>query len=89
MNNRIMGLSRVDSPGAGIEFDRKSGYPYIMTNKQKLLAAMKKLPANASYEDAMEQLVFLSKIDEGIKDADAGRTISHAKLKQKMARWLK
>jgi predicted transcriptional regulator len=73
----------------GIEFAVKSGYPYSMTRKQKLLAAVKSLPANASYEDAVERLVFLAKIEKGIKQADAGETISHRKVKQKMGKWLK
>lgn len=89
MNNRIMASTRSHSLVEGIELEAKSGYPYGMTNKQKLLAAVKKLPANASYEDAMERLVFLAKIESGIKDADAGRTISHAKMKRKMEKWLK
>ena len=89
MNNRILATDSSASLDEGIEFGTKSGYPYGMTNKQKLLAAVKKLPANASYEDAVERLVFLAKIERGLKDADAGRTISHAKLKQKMERWLK
>ena len=59
-----------------------------MTRKQKLLAALKSLPADASYEDAMERLIFLAKIEEGIKQADAGQTISHRKVKQQMGRWL-
>lgn len=89
MNNRILATDSSASLDEGIELARKSGYPYGMTNKQKLLAAVKKLPANASYQDAMERLVFLAKIESGIKDADAGRTIPHAKMKRKMERWLK
>lgn len=60
-----------------------------MTTKQKVLQAVKGLPENASYEDAMERLLFLSKVERGLTQADAGQTLSHDKVKQKMKRWLK
>ena len=60
-----------------------------MTTKQKVLRAVQSLPANASYEDAMERLLFLSKVEKGLQQADAGQTIPHEKVKQKMRRWLK
>lgn len=60
-----------------------------MTTKQKVLRAVKGLPENASYEDAMERLLFLSKVERGLKQADAGQTLPHEKVKHKMKRWLK
>jgi predicted transcriptional regulator len=60
-----------------------------MTAKQKVLKAVRALPADASYEDAVERLVFLSKVERGLAQADAGQTISHDKVKQKMRKWLK
>ncbi len=60
-----------------------------MTTKQKVLKAVRALPADASYEDAVERLVFLSKVERGLAQADAGQTVSHDKVKQKMRKWLK
>ncbi len=60
-----------------------------MTTKQKVLKAVRALPADASYEDAVERLVFLSKVERGLAPADAGQPISHDKVKQKMRKWLK
>ncbi|HVC09540.1 MAG TPA: hypothetical protein VNH15_06340 [Elusimicrobiota bacterium] len=60
-----------------------------MTTKQKVIRAVQSLPKNASYEDAMERLLFLAKIEKGLRQADAGQTISHDKIKQKMKRWSK
>ena len=60
-----------------------------MTKKQKILKALRAQPDNASHQDAMERLAFLAKIEEGLKQADSGQTISHAQLKRKMGRWLK
>jgi len=60
-----------------------------MTTKQKILNALRGLPQNASYEDAMERLLFLAKIEKGLQQADAGQTASRQFVKQKMKRWSK
>jgi predicted transcriptional regulator len=61
----------------------------IMTTKEKIIQAVQELPANATIEDAMERLLFLAKVERGLKQADAGETISHMELKERMAEWLK
>lgn len=60
-----------------------------MTTKQKVLKAVQGLPDDASFEDAMERLLFLSKVERGLQQADVGQTIPHEKIRQKMKRWLK
>ena len=60
-----------------------------MTTKQKVIRAVQSLPDDASFEDAMERLFFLAKIEKGLRQADAGQTIHHEKVKQKMKKWLK
>lgn len=60
-----------------------------MTTKEKVIRAVRGLPANASIEDAMERLLFLAKVERGLKQADAGRTFSHQQAKEKLAKWLK
>ena len=41
-------------------------------------------PEDASVEDAMERLVFLAKIERGLADAEAQRTLSHADVKKRL-----
>jgi predicted transcriptional regulator len=60
-----------------------------MTTKEKVMEAVKDLPANASIEDAMERLLFLAKIEKGLAQADRGETIPHDLLMEKMAKWRK
>lgn len=60
-----------------------------MTTKQKVIEAVRDLPDNASIEDAMQRLLFLAKIDRGIKQAEAGQTISHVQVREQMAKWLR
>lgn len=60
-----------------------------MTTKQMVMQTVKRLPANASIEDAMEKLLFLAKIEKGIQQADEGKTIPHDRVKERMREWLK
>ena len=60
-----------------------------MTLKEKVVRAVQGLPDDASIEDAMERLLFLAKIERGLQQADAGQTLSHAEVKEKMAQWLR
>jgi len=60
-----------------------------VTTKQKVLQAVQGLPDDASIEDAIQRLVLLAKIDRGIEQADAGQTMAHSQVREKMAKWLK
>ena len=60
-----------------------------MTTKEKLVRTIEELPDDATIEDAMERLLFLAKIERGIQQADAGDTIAHAQVKDRMEKWLR
>ena len=60
-----------------------------MTTKERVIQSLSDLPNDASIEDAMERLLFLSKIERGIQQADSGQTIPHDEVRKRMARWLK
>ena len=62
---------------------------FIMTTKERVIQSLNDLPNDASIVDAMERLLFLAKIDRGFKQADAGQTIPHSQVKERMAKWLK
>ena len=49
----------------------------IQTAKQKILEAVERLPDNATLEDAIERLCFLSKVEEGLRQSHAGEMIPH------------
>ena len=59
-----------------------------MTTKQMVLQTVKKLPDNASIEDAMEQLLFLAKVEKGIEQANHGKTIPHAQVQERVRKFL-
>ena len=47
------------------------------TAKQKILQAVEHLPDNATLEDAIERLCFLAKVEEGLRQSNAGETVPH------------
>jgi predicted transcriptional regulator len=55
-----------------------------MTTKEKVVQAVQSLP-----DDAMERLLLLAKVDRGLQQADAGLTIPHSQVKERMGKWLK
>lgn len=44
--------------------------------KAKIVRAVEELPDNASIEDAMERLLFLHKVEVGLRQAEEGKTVS-------------
>ena len=60
-----------------------------MDAKQRMLKAIAELPDEANFEDALERLYLLYKIDRGIKQADAGELVTQDEARRRMARWLK
>jgi predicted transcriptional regulator len=52
--------------------------------KERVLDAVRDLPDDATVEDAMERLYFLAKIHEGLRQAEAGETVSHEEAKRRI-----
>jgi predicted transcriptional regulator len=52
--------------------------------KQRVIEAVRDLPEDATVEDAMERLYFLAKVEEGLRQADAGQTVSHEEAKRRI-----
>ena len=61
----------------------------MKTVKQTAIEAIKNLPDEASFDDIMERLYFIQKIEAGLKDIEEGRVYSHDEVKKRLARWLK
>jgi predicted transcriptional regulator len=51
------------------------------TAKQQALNAVQALPDSATFEDVLEQLLFISKVERGLAEADAGHLIPHEQVK--------
>jgi predicted transcriptional regulator len=49
---------------------------------------IEQMPADASLEDIIYELYFRQRVDRGLQEFDAGKTISHAEVKQSVMKWL-
>ena len=52
--------------------------------KKLLKDALDNLPDDATVEEAMERLLFLAKIERGLVEADAGKTLSHEEVRKRL-----
>jgi len=59
-----------------------------VTDKQDFMKALAELPEDAGIEDALERLYLLYKIENGIRQADAGQLVSQEYARRRMAKWL-
>jgi len=66
--------------------ERGATFPLMAeaTAKDRILDALKDLPRDATFDDAIERLVFLAKIDEGLAQLDAGRGLPHEEVKRRL-----
>jgi predicted transcriptional regulator len=60
-----------------------------MLVKEQLHHIADELPSDASIEEAIEQLIFLHKLEIGLQQADAGKVIPHDEVKKRVETWLK
>lgn len=57
--------------------------PHRIT-RERMLEAIRELPEDASVDDAIERLVFLAKIEEGLAQLDRGEGIPHDEVKSRL-----
>ena len=54
------------------------------TTKDRVLDAVQQLPADATVEQAMERLYFIAKVEEGLRQANAGKLVNHEDVKRRL-----
>ena len=47
------------------------------------MEALRTLPPDATVDDAIERLVFLAKVEEGLAQLDAGQGVPHEEVKRR------
>jgi predicted transcriptional regulator len=58
-------------------------------NRTTAIKTIEKLPSDFSIDELFEKLLFVQKVEEGIKDADKGKVFSTSEAKKKLKKWLK
>jgi predicted transcriptional regulator len=52
--------------------------------RDQMIEAIRELPPDASVDDAIERLVFLAKIEEGLAQLDRGEGIPHDEVTRRL-----
>ncbi len=60
-----------------------------MRAKQAVLKMIERMPEQASMEDIMYELYFRQRVDRGLKELTAGKTVSHEQVKRSLTKWRK
>ena len=58
-----------------------------MLTKNKVKKSIENLPESFSIDQLIEQLIFMEKIEEGIKQSEEGKVISNEDIKLMIDRW--
>ncbi len=59
------------------------------TEKEAIINVVENLPDDTSFEEAMERLYLLSKVEKGLRQVDGDQTISHDEAVKQLDKWLK
>lgn len=57
--------------------------------KRHALEIINNLPENVSYDEIMEKLFVVQKVEDGLKDIAEGKVLSQEEVKKRLAQWLK
>ncbi len=52
--------------------------------REQILNALQDLPQDATFEDAIERMIFLAKVEAGLAELDQGKRISHEEVKRRL-----
>lgn len=59
-----------------------------ITAKETVRQILDELPDDASLEDIRYRMYVRQKVEQGLKDLEEGRVISHDEVKRRMRKWL-
>lgn len=60
-----------------------------MLTKAKLKEQIEKMPEEFTLDELVERLVFIDKVESGLKDSEKGNTIDEIQLEKEMEKWFK
>jgi hypothetical protein len=59
-----------------------------MSTKDAVIEMIKRMPDDTTVPDIMAELYFRQKVDEGLRQLDAGEGRAHEEVKKDLAAWL-
>ena len=61
----------------------------MSTVKREILDLIRRMPEEATTGQILAEVCFRAQVEAGLRDVAAGRTITHAELKRRIAGWRK
>jgi predicted transcriptional regulator len=58
-----------------------------MLTKSTVKQSIENLPDTFTIDELIDQLIFVQKIEEGIKQSDEGKTVSNKDVKKMIEKW--
>ena len=55
--------------------------------RDRILRAVRDMPTDTTYEDVLERIYMIQKIERGRQQISEGRGVPHAEAKRQMKRW--
>jgi len=55
--------------------------------REKILETVKELPQEFELEELIERLIFVDKVEKGLKQLDEGKTMTHQHVKEQAKQW--
>ena len=59
-----------------------------MSVKGEVIKLIQELPENATIEDILYKLYVRARVEEGIKELDEGKGVTHEDAMERIAKWL-
>ena len=55
--------------------------------REKVIDTVKGLPQEFELEELLEKLIFVEKVESGLKQLETGQIVSHGRLKEIVRKW--
>jgi hypothetical protein len=55
--------------------------------REKVMDVVRELPQEFGLEELMEKLIFLEKVEQGLKQLEEGKVTDHVKVKEMVKKW--
>lgn len=59
----------------------------MATAKERMLRIIDAQPEDSSYEEILRELAFARMVEQGLKDSNAGKTISDEEMQNRIRSW--
>jgi predicted transcriptional regulator len=60
-----------------------------MLTREKLNKTIKNLPESFTIDELIDQLIFIEKVEEGLKQSENGQVVSNEEVKKIIDKWSK